>query len=125
VLNKLLSESGKLQVVKPEEQPFAHQFRFLYSDGHTPGLMLSEIQTPKGSLVFASDLIPGSAWVHVPLSMGYDRFPELVIDEKKALLEKLFEAGGSLFFTHDSSFAFGKVQKSNQGRFSVLEAKDF
>src|SRR3982750_2035351 len=30
---------------------------------------------------------PGAAWVHLPITMGYDRYPELLIDEKKALLE--------------------------------------
>jgi glyoxylase-like metal-dependent hydrolase (beta-lactamase superfamily II) len=52
-------------------------------------------------VVFAADLIPGRPWVHVPITMGYDRFPELLIDEKAALLADLVARGGRLFFTHD------------------------
>ena len=54
--------------------------RFHFSDGHTPGLMLAEIVGPEhvdgedhGGVVFCADLIPGRPWVHVPITMGYDR----------------------------------------------------
>ena len=36
-----------------------------------------------------ADLIPGRPWVHLPITMGYDRYPELLIDEKTRLLEDL------------------------------------
>jgi hypothetical protein len=55
---------------------------------------------PDGPVVFASDLIPGRAWVHLPITMGYDRYPEHLIDEQAALGD--FEKRrGRLFFTHD------------------------
>ena len=44
---------------------------------------------PAGPVVFAADLIPGRPWVHLPITMGYDRYPELLIDEKAALLTDL------------------------------------
>jgi glyoxylase-like metal-dependent hydrolase (beta-lactamase superfamily II) len=75
---------------------------------------------PGGPLLFAADLIPGAAWVHVPITMGYDRFPELLIDEKRALLQSLAAAGGRLFFTHDPQLACGEVLLDGQTqRFSV------
>ena len=58
--------------------------RFDFSDGHTPGLALAEIGG-EGGVVFCSDLIPGRPWVHLPVTMGYDRYPELLIDEKQRL----------------------------------------
>ena len=72
-----------------------------------------------GPLVFAADLIPGRPWVHLPITMGYDRYPELLIDEKKRLLTDLIERNGSLFFTHDPDCARGRVQCDERGRFSV------
>jgi len=33
--------------------------------------------------------------------MGYDRFPEGLIDEKKALLERAMEANALLVYPHD------------------------
>ncbi|MGB1698362.1 MAG: MBL fold metallo-hydrolase, partial [Nannocystaceae bacterium] len=46
------------------------------SHGHTPGLMLTEVATPRGPVTFMGDLIPGTPWVHLPITMGYDRYPE-------------------------------------------------
>lgn len=118
VLNDLLEKSGRLVLVEDDgKSDLAPFVTFRFSNGHTPGLMMSEIQLSEGPLVFASDLIPGAPWVHVPISMGYDRFPELVIDEKKALLEDLLKRNGSLFFTHDPICTIGKICRDDKGKF--------
>jgi glyoxylase-like metal-dependent hydrolase (beta-lactamase superfamily II) len=83
--------------------------------------LLAEIDAPAGPVVFAADLIPGRPWVHLPITMGYDRFPEMLIDEKGALLEDLVARGGRLFFTHDPEIAIGKVVKDAKGRFSTTD----
>ena len=57
-------------------------FSFLISNGHTPGQILSTVKGQKKSIFFCGDLIPGTPWVHLPITMGYDRYPELLIDEK-------------------------------------------
>lgn len=120
-LNRLLTESGRLCLVERDAHPAIADFvSFHFSDGHTPGLMMAEIKTSLGPLVFTSDLIPGAPWVHVPISMGYDRYPELVIDEKKHLLEALAPRGGMLFFTHDPDVPCGRLQLDAKGRFSTL-----
>jgi hypothetical protein len=72
-------------------------------------------------VVFAADLIPGRAWVHLPITMGYDRYPELLVDEKAAILGDLEKRGGRLFFTHDPSIALGKVTKDDKGRFASAD----
>jgi glyoxylase-like metal-dependent hydrolase (beta-lactamase superfamily II) len=92
-------------------------FRFHSSDGHTPGLRLLEVDLPDGPVVFAADLIPGRPWVHLPITMGYDRFPELLIDEKRRLLEGLVERNGRLFYTHDPAVAMSSVRIDPSGRF--------
>lgn len=121
-INHLLAESGRLRLIKENDpHPLEELITFSFSDGHTPGLMLSHIKTPKGTLVFCSDLIPGSPWVHVPVSMGYDRYPELLTDEKKQLLSELLHGGGYLFFTHDTELCVGKVHQNDKGRFYVTE----
>lgn len=123
VLQQLLLASGRLTLVKKDSKTDLEPLvNFRFSDGHTPGLMLAQINLKQGPLVFASDLIPGLPWVHVPISMGYDRFPELVIDEKNSLLHELVEKNGSLFFTHDPNFACGKVQfKDNKYSAEVID----
>jgi glyoxylase-like metal-dependent hydrolase (beta-lactamase superfamily II) len=120
-LNTLLNESGRLVLLTEQTQTdLAHLVRFRFSHGHTPGLMLSEIKTENGLLVFSSDLIPGQAWVHVPLTMGYDRFPEMVVDEKRKLLEDLVGNNGMLFFTHDSHVMCGRIVVDAKGKFSSV-----
>jgi glyoxylase-like metal-dependent hydrolase (beta-lactamase superfamily II) len=120
VLNQLLEESGRLVLVGDDgASDLAPLVRFRFSNGHTPGLMLAEIAVPSGPVVFAADLVPGVPWVHVPITMGYDRYPELLIDEKTELLEMLQARSGKLFFTHDPSVACGRIVKDERGRFSA------
>jgi len=123
-LTDLLERTGRLELVAGERsQTLGDAYRFHRSNGHTPGLLLAEIAMPAGPIVFAADLIPGAAWVHLPITMGYDRYPELLIDEKTSLLTDLLARGGRLFFTHDPEIAIGKVARDDHGRFHVIETQ--
>ena len=123
----LLESSGRLEIVSGAySQVLGESVRFSFSDGHTPGLMLAEIVGPEriggqphGGLVFCADLIPGRSWVHVPITMGYDRNAELLIDEKRAFLEDKLERNVHLFFTHDPQCAMARVTRDDKGRFGV------
>jgi glyoxylase-like metal-dependent hydrolase (beta-lactamase superfamily II) len=119
---QLLQDSGRLEVVRGDHsQALGDSVRFHYSDGHTPGLMLSEIVGPRGhgGLVFCADLIPGRPWVHLPVTMGYDRNAELLIDEKRAFLEDKLARDVHLFFTHDTGCALARVTRDAKGRFGT------
>ncbi len=121
-MTSLLAGSGRLELAASDRAAaLGDGFRFHRSSGHTPGLLITEIDMPDGPVVFVSDLIPGRAWVHLPITMGYDRYPELLIDEKAALLNDLEKRGGRLFFTHDPVFALGKVKKDDKGRFHTVD----
>ncbi len=119
-LNQLLEQSERLILVDDTDDESGHiieGIRFIFSNGHTPGLMLSEIATEQGPIVFSSDLIPGQYWVHLPICMGYDRFPETLIDEKQLLLNRLIKENGRLFFTHDATMPCALVKQDERGRF--------
>jgi glyoxylase-like metal-dependent hydrolase (beta-lactamase superfamily II) len=61
-LTKLLEESGRLHIETTERSTLLGDgFRFHFSNGHTVGLMMTEIETPKGPLAVVADLIPGVA----------------------------------------------------------------
>lgn len=121
-LTDLLAATGRLERVAGDQSAILGSgYRFHRSFGHTPGLILGEIAMPSGPVVFAADLIPGTAWVHLPITMGYDRFPELLVDEKTALLTDLLARRGRLFFTHDPAVALGTVSKTAEGRFCVVD----
>ncbi|WP_428262657.1 MBL fold metallo-hydrolase [Haliangium sp.] len=126
-INELLAASGRLDVVDPEADAEAAAralgpgYRFHLSHGHTPGLMLTEVEMPAGPVVFCADLIPGRPWVHLPITMGYDRYPELLIDEKRALLEDLAGRGGRLLYTHDAEVALSGLGRDERGRFRAVD----
>ena len=123
----LLEATGRLELVDGEHSKvLGDSVRFHYSDGHTPGLMLAEIVGPEridgqphGGVVFCADLIPGRPWVHVPITMGYDRNAELLIDEKKAFLSDKLARNVHLFFTHDPGCALAQVVRDEKGRFGT------
>ncbi|MCB1043308.1 MAG: MBL fold metallo-hydrolase [Acidobacteria bacterium] len=117
-LMTLLERGNRTQLLAGDEQfdLGGVTLRFFESNGHTPGMMCSELVGETGTLVFAADLIPGQPWVHVPITMGYDRFPEQLIDEKHELLTRLAATHGRLFFTHDPHVASGCVTRDESGR---------
>ena len=121
-LTNLLAGSGRLELAASERTTaLGDGYRFHRSSGHTPGLLLTEIAMPAGPVVFASDLVPGRPWVHLPITAGYDRFPELLIDEKATLLGDLAQRGGRLFFTHDPAVALARLARDARGRFHTTD----
>ena len=123
---ELLEQSGRLEKVSGEHsQVLGNAARFHYSQGHTPGLMLSEIAGPhnREGVVYCADLIPGTPWVHLPVTMGYDRAPEMLIDEKRAFLDDKLARGVRLFFTHDHATAMASPRRDERGRYGVTDGQ--
>ncbi|MCS6798542.1 MAG: MBL fold metallo-hydrolase [Myxococcota bacterium] len=122
-LPALLEASGRLEIVEGDTSPtLGPRYRLHRSDGHTPGLRLLEVPSDDGPVVFGADLVPGRPWLHVPITMGYDRFPELLIDEKQALFEALLERSGRIFFTHDPDVSMCRIARDETGRFGAGES---
>jgi len=119
----LLEASGRLHLIDETDSCalLGPDWRLHWSDGHTPGQLLPEVAMPGGPVVFPGDLIPGAPWVHLPITMGYDRFPEGLIEEKEALLSDLHARGGRLVFTHDPDVAMGRVTRDAKGRCGLDE----
>jgi glyoxylase-like metal-dependent hydrolase (beta-lactamase superfamily II) len=126
-LPELLEASGRLELVEGDwSRALGRSVRFHHSDGHTPGLMLAEIVGPElvdgeahGGVVFCADLVPGRPWVHVPITMGYDRNAELLIDEKRAFLDDKYARNVHLFFTHDPGCALAQLTRDERGRYGT------
>jgi len=115
----LLESSGRLEIVTGDRSPnLGDRVRFTFSEGHTPGLMLAEIGGD-GGVAFCADLIPARPWVHLPVTMGFDRFPETLVDEKRAFLEDKIARGVRLFFTHDNCCALALPGVDDRGRFGT------
>ena len=121
-LQTLLLETGRLErVVGEASEVLGPDYRFHESEGHTPGLLLVEVPSDEGPIVFGGDLVPGLPWIHTAITMGYDRFPERVVEEKTALLEDLVSRRGRVFFTHDTGTAMARIEQTDDGRFVAGE----
>jgi glyoxylase-like metal-dependent hydrolase (beta-lactamase superfamily II) len=118
-LTSLLEDSGRLLIVDGENHPdvFPDVISFHYTHGHTPGHMHTIVSSGQKKVVFAGDLIPGRAWVHLPITMGYDRFAEQVIDEKKDFYEKFANSSTYIFYTHDHDCAMSQIRISSAHRY--------
>lgn len=119
-----LEGTGRLEVLAPGQTSarLGDAFSFTTSEGHTPGLMLTRVEAPQGPITFMGDLIPGTPWVHLPITMGYDRYPELLIDEKLAMLERVVAERGWAFYTHDPKLAASRIERDASGRFVPVDA---
>jgi glyoxylase-like metal-dependent hydrolase (beta-lactamase superfamily II) len=124
-LQGLLEATGRLEIVRGERSVrLGGAYSFTYSEGHTPGLMLTRVEGgDEGPVTFLGDLVPGAAWVHLPITMGYDRYPELLIDEKKAMLERIVAENGWAFFTHDPEIAAARIARGTDGRYAVMDER--
>lgn len=125
-LNQLLEKSGRLQLISGSQAPAPLNdiIEFFQSEGHTPGQMHTLLKGQKNKVVFAGDLIPGKAWVHLPITMGYDRYPEKLIEEKQALYEKFIDSRFQIFFTHDANHAMGRLSKNEKNQYEVSDLHD-
>jgi glyoxylase-like metal-dependent hydrolase (beta-lactamase superfamily II) len=99
---------------------FSGHMHFYTSNGHTPGQLHTLFTGDNESVVFCADLIPGRPWVHTPITMGYDRYPELLIDEKEKLYSQVALEKTNFFFTHDPDIAMSKVEKDEKGKYKPL-----
>ncbi len=126
-LAEKLRSSDRLILVDKEEQAFDPNNRvlnelneflsFYYSHGHTPGQLHTLIHGNKQKVFFVGDLMPGMNWVHVPISMGYDRYPEQLINEKEHLLNRAFKESWLLYYTHDPKHSMSSLKKGKAGEF--------
>ena len=98
-----LERSGRLILVgrDPLPAPLDARVEFVVTEGHTPGQLHTLFRGDAGKVFYCGDLVPGAAWVHVPITMGYDRYPERLIDEKTAVYARAEAEDWLMFFTHD------------------------
>jgi len=110
-LADLLEKSNRLKFIDNNDTLVLGEIEieFIESQGHTPGMILSYIQTPGLKILFAGDIAPGHAWINLPVTMGYDRFPERLVDEKAKVLQRVFEDDAWIFYTHDYTYAASKL----------------
>lgn len=125
-LTDKLKKSGRLIIVRDNKLSgvLEDHLSFIFTDGHTPGQMHILFKDQKGKKIFfAGDIIPGKAWVHLPITMGYDRWPEKLIEEKQALYKQAEKEKWLVFFTHDKDIACTRIRKNEKNRYESYDEK--
>jgi glyoxylase-like metal-dependent hydrolase (beta-lactamase superfamily II) len=125
-LPDLLSASGRLELVESErdlQRLLGEHWHGRETSDHTPGMLHAEVRGTRGSAFFCADLVPGSAWVHLPITMGYDRFPEKLIDEKAELFAVLEYRQSFLLFTHDPEVAAARIESDERNRYRTVHSQ--
>lgn len=123
-LTDKLKKTGRLKIIPTDPIPevLRGHVEFLFTHGHTPGHMHTLFKGAQQSIFFCGDLVPGQAWVHLPITMGYDRFAEMVIDEKTSVYQRAVPEKWLMFFTHDPSISASIIEKCENGRFETRQS---
>lgn len=102
VLQKI-EDTGRMVLLDDNENiPELESFISLeISDGHTPGMIMPLVRLEDEIIFFPSDLISGTAWVHLPIVTGLDRTPEILINSKKEYLDKAIAENWLIVYDHD------------------------
>lgn len=110
-LTQMLEGSGRLNLVKENDNLNLEDLKISWyeSHGHTPGMIMSHIRTPGDNIFVVGDLAPAHAWINLPITMGYDRYPELLIDEKVTMFERIFKQNAWVFYTHDPKYSLSRL----------------
>lgn len=114
-----LQEAGVLKMIKVNENgttPWIPGINIHFSYGHTEAMMALEIETAKGTVLYAADVMP-SRW-HVPLTyvMSYDIRPLVSIAERAKLLERGLAEDWIIFFEHDPLAECGRLTRNKRNR---------
>lgn len=122
-LPDLIEATGRLELVAGERsETLGNAYTLRISDGHTPDMVLTRIRGESAAVQVVGDLAPGIPWLHLPITMGYDRYPERLVDEKRALFEEGLAESWWLFFTHDPFCALCRLARDEKGRFTARDA---
>lgn len=107
-----LYKSGRLQLLKPGEQPF-DGIRLYQTTGHTPGMITLEVIKKHNPVYYCADIFP--THFHVPGNYisAYDLHPLDLLREKQFFLKKVHKNKGILIFPHDSVIVAASVANVN------------
>jgi glyoxylase-like metal-dependent hydrolase (beta-lactamase superfamily II) len=120
-----LKKTGRLLLVNEEHvDELGDLIEFHYTNGHTPGQLHSIINGGNQKVFIAGDLIPGIPWINLPVTMGFDRFSEKLIDEKKIILERAIDENWLIFYTHDPAVSASEISRNSRGRYIPVREKD-
>ncbi len=110
-----MQQLGMLNLLEDEGELFPGiEIRFF--NGHTRGQIVLLIHLPNGkTLVYAADLFPSTAHIHLAWNMSYDVEPLVTMREKEIFLSEAIDKGYILFYQHDYFNECSTLQVTSKG----------
>ncbi len=106
-------ESGKLMFIENEGQLFP-DIKIRFYHGHTRGQIIPHIDFNGRTVVFAADLLPSAAHIHLPYIMAYDIDPLKTLEDKKKFLSEAVEKSYVIFLEHDLEIECCTIEKTDR-----------
>ena len=110
-----MQQLGVLNLLEDEGELFPGiEIRFF--NGHTRGQIVPVIHLPNGKiLVYAADLFPTTAHIHLAWNMSYDVEPLVTMKEKEVFLSEAIDKGYNHFYQHDHYVECSTLQMTPKG----------
>jgi glyoxylase-like metal-dependent hydrolase (beta-lactamase superfamily II) len=96
------------------EQEVVPGIRTLLTPGHTPGHQSILIESEGERLLYLADVVPTSAHLPLPWTMGFDVEPLVTLETRRSLYPRVEAEGWRLFFEHDPSTIAGRLVKEGK-----------
>jgi glyoxylase-like metal-dependent hydrolase (beta-lactamase superfamily II) len=103
------------------EQDVLPGIRSLPTPGHTPAHQSLLIESDGERLLFLADVVPTSAHLPLPWTMGFDVEPLVTLETRRSLYPRVEAEGWRLFFEHDPSTIAGRLVKEGKS-FGLVDA---
>jgi glyoxylase-like metal-dependent hydrolase (beta-lactamase superfamily II) len=111
-----LEESGRLNLLETNEQPFENEgITLRHYDGHTGGQMIPFINVKNKIVIYISDFIPSSAHIPLPYIASVDIAPLTALEEKEKFLEEAVSKEFIIVFEHDAYTEACRIEKTEKG----------
>ena len=88
--------------------------RCLLTPGHTPAHQSILIESGGERLLYLADVVPTSAHLPLPWTMGFDVEPLVTLETRRSLYPRVEAEGWRLFFEHDPSTIAGRLVKEGK-----------
>jgi glyoxylase-like metal-dependent hydrolase (beta-lactamase superfamily II) len=109
-----IQESGQMKLINKGDKMHP-EIDFVFSKGHTQGMMHPVINYKGRKVVYLADMIPTQAHIPVTYVMGYDARPVDTMNEKSDMLKLAADNNYVLFFEHDPSNEACTVSYTEKG----------
>lgn len=109
-----LEAAGQFDFIKGEKE-IVSGIRAVPTPGHTPFHQSILIESAGERAFYLADLAPTHA--HIPLVwiMGYDVEPLVTLETKRRIFQQAHHEHWTLIFEHDSTNAWGRLEKDDKG----------